>query len=279
MKNINKFLNNKTINKLIVITGALVVTGGFVYINELSSLNNTHNQEQSIAINNNENKVMSLNDVNITKNIVDYNITAQQTNGTILTNTDSSNFPKPGDSIVSKITTKTKKDVQSEQNTKNTVLSITQNTAFKDPAQTLNARLIETKSANVNAPDPYSNFADAQTITATYNATNGRSFNLIKGPIELGGFGNTGEKIFLIGILDKDNDNKIDKEFDEDEDGVMNADVEKELSYFWQYQSQKGPVSLLWLGDYDGAHLCLTSQQLTKQELIDIANSLIKLNE
>ena len=74
---------------------------------------------------NGDTKRNTIEELNTTpQNIVDYNTSTQQTDKSTLVNVDTSNFPKPGDNLASK----PKNNIQSEQKTKNAILSNTKNT-------------------------------------------------------------------------------------------------------------------------------------------------------
>ncbi|MBU0722960.1 hypothetical protein KKH46_01935 [Patescibacteria group bacterium] len=232
----DKFLNKKIVIPLFLAGGALIIAGVFV-------LAGKKNEEQVITVSgNSDNNVLPLDGVGaIPQNIVDYNTTTQQTDGTILTTVDTSNFPKPGDN----------NNTQTKQGSKYNILNDTENTVPQNYLEFFNPP-IELKSN--------SGSVDTGGLITTYKTTEGNLFDLIEGPFELGGFGNPGERILLTKTVDEDNDGELDNV----------------LSYFWTYQSPKGNTSLLWFGDYGDTHRCLTSQQLTKSELVEIATYLIR---
>jgi len=110
-----------------------------------------------------------------------------------------------------------------------------------------NAKLTEVKSTSKGEPDPTSGFIDVGGFTSTYRTNEGKLFKLTEGTGDLGGLGE-GEKVNF---------------------------ANGEIGYFWSYSTQEGTTFLLWFGGNADTPFRLTSQQLTKEELIKIANSIL----
>lgn len=110
-----------------------------------------------------------------------------------------------------------------------------------------NSKLTEIKSTEKSSPNPLSGFVDVGGFTSVYQTEKGKLFKLTEGSGDLGGLGE-GEKIIF-----------------------TNGD----FGYFWFYPTQDGDTSLLWFGGNSDIPFRLTSQQLTKEELIKIANFIL----
>jgi len=110
-----------------------------------------------------------------------------------------------------------------------------------------NSKLIEMKGTGKSNPNPLSGFVDVGGFTSVYQTEKGKLFKLTEGGGDLGGLGE-GEKIIF-----------------------ANGD----FGYFWFYPTQDGDTSLLWFGGNSDVPFRLTSQQLTKEELINIANFIL----
>lgn len=110
-----------------------------------------------------------------------------------------------------------------------------------------NSKLTEIKSTSKGDPDPASGFIDVGGFTSIYQTDKNKLFKLTEGTGDLGGLGE-GEKVNF---------------------------TNGKIGYFWSYPTQEGTTSLLWFGGNADVPFRLTSQQLTKEELIEIANSIL----